>query len=105
MLRGFLERRRAAGATYSRIVYIGDGKGDLCPALDLLNNSGQPAAVLARSAYPDGVPCALWVKLRAGEEAAEGGRGAAGGEGAQHVIEWATPEELAAHLLQLGGVE
>ena len=56
---------------YSAIAYAGDGGGDLCPCLHLLQ--GQPPAavaevrVFARTSYPGGQPCRLWADLAAAE--------------------------------------
>lgn len=104
VLREFLARQRAAGRAYGRVVYVGDGRGDYCPTVELLH-SGLPSLVLARSQYPDGVPCALWVKLRGEVDGGSGGGGAAAAAGSakQEVREWQTPEELAGHLRALLG--
>ena len=40
---------------YARVLYLGDGANDLCPAMRL----GQNDAVLARSTYPGGRSCRL----------------------------------------------
>ena len=55
--------------------------------------------VLARSVYPDGIPCALTVKLR-GDLAPSSEQEGQGGQ-RQRVVEWASAEELAAHLQRL----
>lgn len=88
MLLELLERRRAAGRQYSRVLYVGDGRGDFCPAVLLLHGGGTAAGggdaaaadgggggsqspcggsgnrVYARQEYPDGLPCSLSVMLR-----------------------------------------
>ena len=64
---GHLLARQVADSAPQRIVYIGDGRGDFCPTSRLLaglDGAGSAeAVVLAREAYPDGTPCALWVML------------------------------------------
>ena len=54
MLRELLEGQRAAGRQYSRILYVGDGRGDYCPSVLLLHGSssgdGDPAAADAADA-------------------------------------------------------
>lgn len=47
--------------SYARVVYLGDGSGDVCPCTRL----GAHDFVLARSHYPDGAACPL---LRAAEQ-------------------------------------
>lgn len=80
---------------YSRAVYVGDGRGDYCPTVELLN-SELPSLVLARSEYPDESPCALCVKLRADLDPGQQNAGRK-----QRVLEWGGPEELASHLQQV----
>ncbi|TMW65808.1 hypothetical protein Poli38472_003573 [Pythium oligandrum] len=48
-----------AKTAFDRVVYVGDGKGDFCPALRLTSND----VVLARIIDPDGKPCELLRRL------------------------------------------
>ncbi|KAL4421430.1 hypothetical protein ABPG75_010721 [Micractinium tetrahymenae] len=83
VLTEFLSRQAAAGRAYSRVLYVGDGRGDYCPSALLLHGSSssnggssstQSAVpppcgasdnvVFAREEYPDGLPCSLWVMLQ-----------------------------------------
>ena len=122
VLSELLERQRAAGREYSRILYVGDGRGDYCPSALLLHGSetaGAPLGsssnrVFAREQYPDGLPCSLWVMLRneAGSSSAaskgspaEGPAEAAAAAAAAEarpprVVPWSSPEQLAALLVR-----
>ncbi len=40
VLAGLLERQAARGRAYSRVLYVGDGRGDYCPSALLLHGSG-----------------------------------------------------------------
>jgi hypothetical protein len=109
-----LERRADAGRRYRRVLYVGDGRGDFCPARLLLHGGRadvDPAAaahaavapcgaaanrVFAREQYPDGAPCPLWVMLR-DESGTAGGSGTDSGS---RVVPWREPEQLAALLQQ-----
>ena len=108
VVREFLARRQQQGTVYSKVVYVGDGRGDYCPVVEL-QQSGLPCLVLARTQYPDGVPCALWVKLRADPPSPEGGlAGHAPGDGSAHarslqVVGWSTAAELAQRLTEFEG--
>ena len=110
MLSELLERQRAAGRHYSRILYVGDGRGDFCPSALLLHGGsggpieaadaaaaaaaaafagGEPAGsssnrVFAREQYPDGQPCSLWAMLRneAGGSSVASASGGSPAEGA-----------------------
>lgn len=73
MLAGLLERRAAAGRSYERILYVGDGKGDFCPSLLLLHGSRHwhPAAALEAAAAA--APAAGGAQARAPAPCGAGG--------------------------------
>lgn len=115
VVRDVLARRRAVGAAPDAVVYVGDGRGDFCPTVQLLEDDALGrAAVLARTEYPDGKSCALWVMLESmlhapgSSDAHGGGEERGGAERPQlerrrlapgrRVEGWSTPAELVALL-------
>ena len=52
MLRSFLQRQAAAGRSYARALYVGDGRGDYCPSVLLLHGSGSGGGTPAATATP-----------------------------------------------------
>jgi len=122
--RQVLERALLARPPAGRVVYLGDGANDACPAARL----GAADVVLARRAYPNGRPCALPRRLAAAGARAPGslaaalaaaaraggagaGRGLAGlpawpgGAPLAQVVLWDAPGAAAAALLRLAGLE
>lgn len=107
VLRDFLAKRRLQGIDYSTVVYVGDGRGDYCPSVEL--RGSHESIVLARSHYPDQMPCALSTKLSEVEasqsELPTGEQLGAGTPTAellvQKVYRWKLPAQLAALLLDV----
>lgn len=76
MLHGFFERQAAAGKTFDRILYVGDGKGDFCPS-SLLLHGHRHWHPEAAGAGVDAAPSA--VAAPGAGAAADGGAGGSGG--------------------------